>query len=247
MESMGYLLAMWFIVRILHLTTMASFVSTGRKIVAIGRNYAKHAKELGNAVPDKPFFFLKPTTSYVSSGGKVEIPRGVIVHHEVELGVVIGKTGRDIAASRAPDFVAGYALGIDMTGRNVQDAAKKKGLPWTAAKGFDTFTPISDFIPKSSISDPTNVNLWLKINGEFRQNGTTADMIFNIPQLIEHVSSIMTLEEGDLILTGTPEGVGAIKAGDTVTAGIQLPGSDTTLASLELDVVDRGGGYVFEA
>ncbi|CAG7849554.1 SubName: Full=Related to C.elegans ZK688.3 protein and E.coli hpcEp {ECO:0000313/EMBL:CCA73352.1} [Serendipita indica DSM 11827] len=206
---------------------MASFVSTGRKIVAIGRNYAKHAKELGNAVPDKPFFFLKPTTSYVSSGGKVEIPRGVIVHHEVELGVVIGKTGRDIAASRAPDFVAGYGEGSDAN--------------------TDMIPDMLDFIPKSSISDPTNVNLWLKINGEFRQNGTTADMIFNIPQLIEHVSSIMTLEEGDLILTGTPEGVGAIKAGDTVTAGIQLPGSDTTLASLELDVVDRGGGYVFEA
>jgi acylpyruvate hydrolase len=156
---------------------MASFVRTGRKIVAIGRNYAKHAKELGNAVPEKPFFFLKPTTSYVFNGGNVEIPQGVLVHHEgtgnqhiflhlritslvVELGVIIGKTGRDIAAVNADEHVAGYgeqvpekymfsvngytfiALGIDMTGRNVQDAAKKKGLPWSTAKGFDTFTPI---------------------------------------------------------------------------------------------------------
>ncbi|KAG8781123.1 Acylpyruvase fahd1, mitochondrial [Serendipita sp. 398] len=172
----------------------SSFAQTGRKIVAIGRNYAKHAKELGNAVPDKPFFFLKPTSSFVLSGGNVEIPKGVIVHHEVELGVVIGKRGRDISATNADEYVAGYALGIDMTARNVQDAAKKKALPWTTAKGFDTFTPISDFIPKSSIADPSNLQLWLKINGVFKQNGTTNDMIFGVPQLIEHVSSIMTLE-----------------------------------------------------
>ncbi|KIM27558.1 hypothetical protein M408DRAFT_166659 [Serendipita vermifera MAFF 305830] len=225
---------------------MASFAQTGRKIVAIGRNYAKHAKELGNAVPEKPFFFLKPTSSYLLNGGKVEIPRGVTVHHEVELGVVIGKTGRDISATQAEEYVAGYALGIDMTGRNVQDAAKKKGLPWTAAKGFDTFTPISGFIPKSAVSDPSNLNLWLKINGAFKQNGNTGDMIFRIPQLIEHVSSIMTLEEGDLILTGTPEGVGAIQAGDKITAGLQLPSTNDSLVALEFDVVDRNGGFAFE-
>ncbi|PVF95942.1 hypothetical protein CPB86DRAFT_710215 [Serendipita vermifera] len=226
---------------------MASFARTGSKIVAIGRNYAKHAKELGNAVPEKPFFFLKPTSSYVFNGGNVEIPQGVLVHHEVELGVIIGKTGRDIVAANAEEHIAGYALGIDMTGRNVQDAAKKKGLPWSTAKGFDTFTPISDFIPKTSISDPNSLNLWLKINGQFKQNGTTGDMIFRIPQLIEHVSSIMTLEEGDLLLTGTPEGVGAIQAGDRITAGLQLPDNNKVLAALELNVIDRSGGYIFQS
>ncbi|KAF8205511.1 hypothetical protein K438DRAFT_513484 [Mycena galopus ATCC 62051] len=154
----------------------------------------EHVKELNNTAPKEPFFFLKPTTSYVSSGGKVEIPSGVIAHHEVELGVVIGKGGRDISQADAESHVAGYALAVDMTARNMQEHVKKRGLPWTAAKGFDTFTPIGSFIPKDQISDAHNLGIALKINGEFKQNGTTADMLFKIPRLIEHVSSIMTLE-----------------------------------------------------
>ncbi|KAF9520017.1 hypothetical protein BS47DRAFT_1455801 [Hydnum rufescens UP504] len=220
---------------------MASFVRTGRKIVAIGRNFAEHAKELNNAVPKEPFFFLKPTSSYLAN-------RGCIVHHEVELGVVIGRPGRDIPASQSDSHVLGYALAIDMTARNIQDKVKKAGLPWSAAKGFDTFTPISSFIPKSAIPDAHNVNLWLKVNGAFRQNGNTSDMLFQIPRLIEHVSSIMALEEGDLILTGTPSGVGPILEGDKITAGISLLASPlSTIAMLELDVVNRSGGYEFTA
>lgn len=118
------------------------------------------------------------------------------------MGAVIGKTARDVREADAMSHVSGYALGIDMTARNMQDKVKKAGLPWSTAKGFDTFTPISKFIPASEIPDPNNVNLWLKTNDAMRQNGNTKDMIFRIPQLIQHVSSIMTLEEGDLLLTG---------------------------------------------
>ncbi|KAF8709393.1 Calcium proton exchanger, partial [Rhizoctonia solani] len=235
-------------------------------IVAIGRNYLEHIKELGNTVPPEPFFFLKPTTSYLI-GKRFEVPKGVLVHYEVELGVVIGKTGRDISEAQADSHVAGYsmftlhdwwdcridqltvnykALSIDMTARNMQDAVKKKGLPWSAAKGFDTFTPTSPFIPREKIVDPHNLNLWLKINGEFKQNGNTKDMMNRIPRLIQHVSSIMTLEEGDLILTGTPHGVGPVKVGDQITAGLAVPDKPDLLASLELEAVARDGGYIFK-
>lgn len=227
---------------------MASFARTGRSIIAIGRNFAEHAKELNNAVPTEPFYFLKPTSSYLPNGGKVEIPRGTIVHHEVELGIVIGEGGRDISEAQADKHVAGYTLAIDMTARNIQDKVKKQGLPWSSAKGFDTFTPVSSFIPKSSIKDTSNVNLWLKVNGEFKQNGNTKDMIFDVPRLIKHVSSIMTLQPGDVILTGTPSGVGPIKAGDKITAGVADPSApDSPIASLELDVVSRDAGYEFKA
>ncbi|KAF8647473.1 hypothetical protein AX16_006678 [Volvariella volvacea WC 439] len=224
----------------------ASFVRNGKKIVAIGRNYAEHIKELNNAAPKEPFFFLKPTSSYVASGGRVEIPKGIVAHHEVELGLVIGKGGRDISQANAESHIAGYTLAVDMTARNLQDKVKKQGLPWSAAKGFDTFTPIGPFIPKDLISDPHDLRLSLKINGAFKQNGTTADMIFRIPRLIEHISSIMTLEEGDLILTGTPSGVGPLVAGDEVECALSDP-SGRSLAELVFEAVDRQGGYAFKS
>ncbi|CAO3646834.1 unnamed protein product [Mucor hiemalis] len=223
-----------------------TFLTTGRKIVAIGRNFSEHAKELGNAVPQSPFFFLKPTSSYLENGGAIEIPRGCEVHHEIELAVIIGKNGRDIPAVQADEYVGGYALSIDLTARDMQLEAKKKSLPWTASKGFDTFTPISDFIPKERITDPANVNIWIKVDGEFRQNGNTKDMIFSIPTLIEHVSSIMKLEVGDVILTGTPSGVGPIYAGQVVTAGLRPGNQENDLVQLKFDVVDRTGGFVFK-
>lgn len=217
--------------------SVCNFVQTGRKIVAIGRNFTEHAKELGNAVPKTPFFFLKPTSSYVSSPGKIEIPEGCVVHHEVELGVVVGKTGRNISAAQATDYIAGYALALDLTARNLQDEAKKKGLPWSAAKGFDTFTPIGPLIPAEQIKDPHNVRLWIEVAGQMRQNGKTDCMVFQIPQLIEHVSRIMTLEEGDLLLTGTPQGVGPIDAGQRVIAGLEYNGKE--LSRIEYDAVSR--------
>ncbi|KAL0089401.1 hypothetical protein J3Q64DRAFT_1728428 [Phycomyces blakesleeanus] len=220
-----------------------TFLTTGRKIVAIGRNFSEHAKELGNAVPKSPFFFLKPTTSYVANGGKVEIPNGCEVHHEVELAVVIGKDGRDFCASEAMDHVAGYALAIDMTARNLQNEAKKQGLPWSTAKGFDTFTPISDFIPKDSIPDASNVDLWLKVNGKFTQQGNTKDMIFKVPTLLEYVGSIMKLEVGDVILTGTPKGVGPIKAGDVITAGMKPGKASKDVVDVRYEVENRNGRF----
>ncbi|GAA6027021.1 hypothetical protein JCM8097_006046 [Rhodosporidiobolus ruineniae] len=224
----------------------AQFATRGKKCVAIGRNYAAHIKELNNTTPTEPFFFLKPTSSYaLSEDGKVEIPQGVAVHHEVELGVVIGKTGRDIPASKAYEYVAGYTLAIDYTGRNVQDAAKAKGLPWSAAKGFDTFCPVGEFIPKEKIQDPHNLKLWYKINGETKQSDSTGLMLYRIPELIQHVSSIMKLEEGDLLLTGTPQGVSQIKAGDKITAGLETAEGES-LSVLEHLVKDREGGYTFK-
>ncbi|EIW84715.1 hypothetical protein CONPUDRAFT_162067 [Coniophora puteana RWD-64-598 SS2] len=226
------------------MSTASSFVRNGKKIVAIGRNYMEHVKELNNTAPKEPFFFLKPTSSYVPSGSPVEIPRGVLAHHEVELGVVIGKNGRDILQADAEQYIAGYALAVDMTARNVQDAVKKKGLPWTAAKGFDTFTPIGQFKPKTLIKDPHDLRLSLKINGAFKQNGTTADMIFRIPRLIEHVSSIMALEEGDLLLTGTPSGVGPVAPGDSVECVLTTPEGEV-IDELKFDAIQREKGYVF--
>ncbi|KAI9278843.1 hypothetical protein BDA99DRAFT_16928 [Phascolomyces articulosus] len=220
--------------------TARNFLTQGKKIVAIGRNFSEHAKELGNAVPKSPFFFLKPTSSYLPNGGTVEIPTGCKVHHEVELAVVIGKDGRDYQPSEAMDYVAGYALAIDMTARNLQTEAKTKGLPWSASKGFDTFTPISEFIPKEKITDPSNVDLWLKVNDTFRQNGNTRDMIFEIPMLLSYVSSIMKLETGDVILTGTPSGVGPIHAGDVIKAGLKV-GSPDDLLTVQYNVGDRNG------
>ncbi|KAJ1752975.1 hypothetical protein LPJ79_000797 [Coemansia sp. RSA 1821] len=219
------------------MASVRNFTQFGRKIVAIGRNFSEHARELGNAVPTAPFFFLKPTSSYVCSPGKIEIPRGCTVHHEVELGVVVGKTGRNIRQEDAWNHVAGYALGLDLTARNLQDEAKKKGLPWSTAKGFDTFTPIGAFIPGSSIADPHNVRLWVEVGGQMRQNGLTNAMIFQIPQLIEHISGIMTLEEGDLVLTGTPKGVGPIEPGEHVVAGLEYEGQE--LSRIEFDAVER--------
>ncbi|XP_047334908.1 probable acylpyruvase FAHD1, mitochondrial [Impatiens glandulifera] len=196
-------------------------ISVGTKIVAVGRNYAAHAKELGNAVPKEPVLFMKPTSSYLQDGGTIEIPNPLeSLDHEVELAVVISRKARDVSEATAMDYVGGYALALDMTAREIQSKAKSAGLPWTIAKGQDTFTPISSILSLSMVPDPHDLELWLKVDGEIRQKGSTSDMIFKIPYLISHISSIMTLLEGDVILTGTPQGVGPVKAGQKVTAGI---------------------------
>ncbi|KAI8906772.1 hypothetical protein EDD86DRAFT_192683 [Gorgonomyces haynaldii] len=209
-----------------------------RKVIGIGWNYVLHAKELGSSVPKKPMFFLKPPSSIITEPEPIEIPQGTIVHHELELGVVIGKNGRDIAKQDAESYVKGYFLGLDMTARNVQEEAKKSGSPWTVAKGYDTFTPVGDFIAKSEIKDPSKLRLTLKVDGQVKQDGETSDMIFNrIPHLIEYVSSIMRLEEGDIILTGTPEGVGPVKAGQILEGSLVQDGK--TVSSFKFSVIDR--------
>jgi len=199
------------------------FVANGKKIIGIGRNFAEHAKELGNAIPSKPMMFLKPTTSYIVEGQSIKIPKGCSeLHHEVELGVVIGKEGSGIASEAvfSEGYVAGYCLALDMTARDFQEEAKKKGHPWSIAKGFDTSCPVSDMLPMSSLPNPHDIELWLKVNTEDRQRGSTRHMIFDIPTLVSAVSDYFTLQRGDVILTGTPSGVGPVKAGDLITAGI---------------------------
>ncbi|KAB1213955.1 Acylpyruvase FAHD1, mitochondrial [Morella rubra] len=215
-------------------TALQQLLSAGTKIVAVGRNYAAHAKELGNAVPKEPVLFLKPTSSYLENGGTIKIPHPLeSLDHEVELAVVIGQKARDVPEAIAMDYVGGYALGLDMTAREIQASAKSAGLPWTVAKGQDTFTPISSVLPKAMVPDPDNLELWLKVDGEVRQKGSTKDMIFKIPFLISHISSIMTLLEGDVILTGTPQGCGPVKAGQKITAGI------TNLLDISFNVEKR--------
>ncbi|KAJ3108871.1 hypothetical protein HDU97_010143 [Phlyctochytrium planicorne] len=223
---------------------MRNFTQIGRKIIAIGRNYAEHAKELGNAVPKEPFFFLKPSSSFLKAPGSIEIPKGMNVHHEIELGLVIGKNGRDIQPEKADDYIAGYVLAVDVTARNLQDLAKKEGKPWSAAKGFDTFTPVGEFIEKSKVRNVDDLELWLKLDGKIKQNGNTKDMMFKVPTLIHYVSSIMKLEEGDVILTGTPSGVGPMLPGSVLTAGLRNPNAEE-ISTIQFPIVSRPGTGLF--
>lgn len=196
------------------------------KVVCLLRSYEAHAVEMKSAVPTEPEFFLKPSTAIIGDGDFIQIPKeSNEVHHEVELAVVIGKDGKNITESEAMGHVLGYAVLIDVTARDVQARAKKAGKPWSAAKGFDTFAPISEITPREQIEDPHDLGIWLKVNGEMRQMSNTNKMIFTIQKIISHISGIMALEEGDVIATGTPEGVSQIVAGDEIEAGIEGVGT----------------------
>ncbi|RVX74585.1 hypothetical protein B0A52_01711 [Exophiala mesophila] len=232
---------------------MASLKANARKVICIGRNYADHITELNSARPSQPFFFLKPTSSILAPGkGPIVRPRGVDLHYEVELGLVIGQTTHPLknlsaSDSKILDCVRSYFLSIDLTARNVQNEAKKKGLPWSIAKGFDTFLPISQEIPRDRIADPHDVEIWLSVNDEVKQKDNSNLMLFNIPRILSDISKVMTLEEGDLVLTGTPKGVGPIKGGDVVKCGLLSDGREVVEANMLLDVVDAEGddGYIF--
>ncbi|MDD2580381.1 MAG: fumarylacetoacetate hydrolase family protein [Desulfuromonadaceae bacterium] len=198
------------------------------KIVCLARNYAAHARELGNETPAAPVLFMKPASSVIADGEVVRIPSySQECHYEVELAVLIGKECRGVSAENAMEYVAGYGVAIDMTLRDVQNQLKAKGLPWEIAKGFDTSCPLSDFVPTDLIADPHALNLKLAVNGESRQDGWSSDMIHRVPQIVAHISAIFTLEPGDVILTGTPAGVGQVRAGDVMTAEIATIGSLT--------------------
>ena len=189
------------------------------KILGIGTNYASHAREMGAVPGGDPVVFLKPSSSLLADGGVVRPPgAGHELHHEVELVVAVGKAGWRIPFERALAHVAAYAVGLDLTLRDLQLVAKQKGRPWALAKGFDTSAPVSAFRAASEVGDPQNLPLTLKVNGQVRQSGSTADMIVPVAGLICFVSTFMTLEPGDLIFTGTPAGVGALKAGDVLEA-----------------------------
>lgn len=196
------------------------------KIFCLGRNYAAHAKEMNTETPEAPIIFLKPSTAILHEGGEVGAPSfSKEVHHEVEMVVLIGREGRNISRERALDFVSGYAVGLDMTLRDIQADAKKRGLPWSVAKGFDTSAPVSKFIEKEKVRKPHNLDISLKINGQLRQHSNTRNMIFTIEEMIEYISSIFTLEAGDLIFTGTPEGVGEVVSGDRLEAELESVGT----------------------
>ncbi|KAJ7375193.1 Acylpyruvase fahd1, mitochondrial [Desmophyllum pertusum] len=196
----------------------------GRKIIGVGKNYRPNGSPQQPPPAQDPLIFLKPSSTYLSPGGKIKIPKGRNqIYHEVELGVVIGKTGVSISESQAMDHVGGYTLALDMTDFDLiveKNEAMKLTYPWALAKGFDTATPVSDFIPKSEIPDPNNVRLWLKVDGEMKQDGNTQDMIYKIPHLISFVSQYMTLEVGDLILMGTPEGNAPVRNGQAIVCGL---------------------------
>ncbi|KAJ5555263.1 hypothetical protein N7461_003733, partial [Penicillium sp. DV-2018c] len=229
---------------------MASIRANCRKIMCIGRNYADHISELNSATPKQPFFFLKPTSSILlPKSGPVLRPKGVSLHYEVELGLVIGKTLRDLDPNdekSAFDAIQSYILAIDMTARNVQDEAKKKGLPWSIAKGFDTFCPISEEIAKSRIPNPHDVFLRLRVGETERQADSTSLMLHRIPQQLAHISRVMTLEKGDIVLTGTPKGVGQVKGGDIMRASIEVGGKEIEEGRIEVEVQDREGPYEFK-
>jgi 2-keto-4-pentenoate hydratase/2-oxohepta-3-ene-1,7-dioic acid hydratase in catechol pathway len=189
------------------------------KLLCIGRNYAEHADEMESDVPDEPMVFLKPASAIIRSGGKVRLPpQSQDVHHEVELVVVIGTGGRDIAEADALDHVAAYAVGLDVTARDLQAEAKEKRHPWSVAKGFDTFAPLGPLTSAEHVDDPQDLTLRLQVNGETRQEASTRHMIFPVAELIHYCSQIFTLEPGDLLYTGTPSGVGPIEAGDELEA-----------------------------
>ncbi|ACY48005.1 fumarylacetoacetate hydrolase family protein [Rhodothermus marinus] len=190
-----------------------------RKIICVGQNYARHAAEMNSTVPEEPILFLKPPTALIGPGETVLLPpQSREVHHEVELVAVIGREGKHIPESEALDYVAGYALGLDMTARDLQLKAKKAGHPWTVAKGFDTFAPLGPIVPATAVPDPQRVQLRLRVNGTVRQDGNTVDMVFSVARLIAYCSEIFTLQPGDLLFTGTPEGVGPVQDGDVLVA-----------------------------
>jgi 2-keto-4-pentenoate hydratase/2-oxohepta-3-ene-1,7-dioic acid hydratase in catechol pathway len=201
------------------------------KIICLARTYRKHAEEMNSLPPSSPLLFLKPSSSVIFSGETIMYPsQSKCVHHEVEVGVVIGKRASQISKENALRFIEGYVIGLDITARDIQSIAKKNGWPWSIAKGFDTFTPISDVVSCDDVSDPNDLEFTLQVNNRLRQKGKTNQLIWTVETLISYISTIMTLEPGDLILTGTPEGVSEIKRGDQIKAEL------TGFATLSVDV-----------
>ncbi len=192
------------------------------RIYCVGRNYAAHAREMGNN-PDRepPFFFTKPADAIVQNHAHVPYPsRTTNFHHEIELVVAIGKGGRDIAVAQALDHVYGYAVGNDFTRRDLQSDAKDHGRPWDISKGFDRSAAISTITPAAQSGHLRSGKIWLKVNGQMRQQGDLSDLIWSVPEVIAELSTLFELQPGDLIYTGTPAGVGALQKGDHIEGGI---------------------------
>ena len=192
------------------------------KIVCIGQNYRAHIKELKSEVPTEPVFFLKPASALIADGESILLPPGVgRIDYEGELAVIIGKKAKHVASKDAMKHVGAAAVFNDVTARDVQSLARKAGLPWSLAKGMDSFAPMSEPKPLDEVPELSTLNVRTRLNGELRQDGRTAEMIFPVEELISFISKFMTLEPGDVIATGTPEGVGAIKDGDLIEITIK--------------------------
>lgn len=191
-----------------------------RRVLCVGRNYAAHRREMGGDDRDPPFFFSKPADAVIPPGAAVPYPsRTSNLHHEIELVVALGAGGRDVSPEQALGLIYGYAVGVDLTRRDLQNAAKDKGHPWDAAKGFDASAPISAI--RKWQGAPPQGRIALSVNGELRQEGQVADMIWNVAEVISEASKLWTLAPGDLIFTGTPEGVGPIAPGDLVSGEVE--------------------------
>ncbi len=192
------------------------------KIICIGRNYLEHAKEMHSPVPAEPIFFLKPDTAIIKDNQPFYYPDfSKEIHHEVELVIKINKTGKNIDTQFAHKYYDEIGIGIDFTARDIQAKCKEKGLPWEKAKAFDGSAPIGKFIDKKKFADQNNINFQLSINGKSVQKGNTKDLLFNFDTLIAYISKFFTLKTGDLIYTGTPEGVGPVAIGDKLQASIE--------------------------
>ena len=195
------------------------------RIYCVGRNYEDHAKEMGFSGREPPFFFMKPADALVvvNAGETGAMPYPSLtknLHHEIELVVAIGKGGKDIKAADAQSHIFGYAVGLDMTRRDLQNEMKKQGRPWCIGKGFDKAAPIGPITPVAAARDINNAEIYLQVNGQERQHSNVSKLIWNIAETIEHLSSAWELQPGDLIYTGTPEGVAAVVAGDTMLGGV---------------------------
>jgi fumarylpyruvate hydrolase len=200
-----------------------------RRIYCVGRNYAEHIREMGNDERDPPFFFAKPADAVVVGGAAIPYPSQTEdFHHEIELVVAIGKEGADIPVEQALSHVYGYAAGLDMTRRDLQAIAKKAGRPWEMAKGFDHSAPIGTIEPASEIGHPGKGAITLSVNGVVRQKGDLAEQIWSVSEAIAYLSGFVTLKPGDIIMTGTPAGVGAVARGDVLEGAIEGVGSVRT-------------------
>jgi fumarylpyruvate hydrolase len=198
-----------------------------RRIYCVGRNYAAHIREMGFD-PDRepPFFFAKPTDAIVHNGATLRYPQATAnLAYEIELVAAIGKRGADIPREQAPDHVYGYAVGLDMTRRDLQGEAKKLGRPWEIGKGFDFSAPVSSVKPIERTGEIARGRIWLKVNGQIRQDSDVSKMIWNVDETIEHLSKYFELVPGDLIFTGTPEGVAAVVPGDVLEGGVDGVGT----------------------
>ena len=198
-----------------------------RRIYCVGRNYAAHAREMGaDPTREAPFFFCKPADAVVPvmPGASLELPyppQTRDFHYEAELVVAIGQGGADIPVETALAHIWGYTVGLDMTRRDLQTALKSKGHPWEAAKGFDRSAPIAPLVPVADCGHPQAGAIWLTVNGQPRQQGDLADMIWSVAEIVARLSTLFRLEPGDLIFTGTPEGVGPVVSGDAIEAGVE--------------------------